>query len=58
MKSWTICMHIQVWLGAMISWMIGMHDQLGGSPLHETLSPIKHNTQFGERLTFLIYKEI
>jgi hypothetical protein len=51
-------MCIQVWLGAMISWMIGIHDQLGGSPSHKTLLPTKHSMQFGEWLTFFVYRII
>jgi hypothetical protein len=42
----------------MKSQIIGMHDQLGGNPSNETVLPIKHYTQFGERLAFLIYREI
>jgi hypothetical protein len=42
----------------MESWIIGMHDQLGGSPSNETLLPIKHYKQFGEQLAFLMYREI
>jgi hypothetical protein len=49
-----ICMHILVWLGDMKSWVIAMHDQLGGSPSNEMLLPIVQYQQFGKWLTFFI----